>query len=809
MKHYYLQIFLLCFLLACQSEAPIVEIPVEVLPTPQSLTHKGGTLSLQNSFNISVDNKALNPLANIIRKDFYLLTGIETGGNNGEKIPALHLTIDPTLAEESYQLVVDDQIEIRGGSYAAVSMGTVTLFHLLTDEVTVPKLTLEDQPKSEYRSLMVDVARSWHDISVLEELIVLCKWYKINYLHLHLTDDQSITFPSQTYPNLATEGRQYSRKDLEDLNEFAYERGVILVPEIDVPGHSSEFIKNMPKVFGIKDLQQNPYTINIGKESAYQALDALIGEVAEVFTYSPYIHIGGDEAFFTGIDTDPEAIAYMKAKGIPTVKELFRHFLVRLNDMVKAKGKQTIVWAGFSEKGEIEIPKDVIVILWEPQYYNPEQLEKDGYKIINASFKPMYVVNNRKWSMDYIYDQWNPKRWESWANTGDFVGYELPTTQNILGGTMCTWEQRQWNELHRLRKRIPAMNAHLWQGRTNDLAAFNKNLLKSDAKLSRLLQPFTLTATGLQYPDWPEGNFNEHAWFDDKLQVDLEANYPGIVIRYTLNNQIVDKNAEVYTKPIILDKTTTLKIAAFTSKGKKVGLPMLKKFVHQPLSIRTEGLEKELPPNSWEKHRFEGELKITLFSPIQDATIRFELDGGRITKESPIYAAPIQIQKTTHLNAQIFDKDGKKIGSSLRASYYLLKNRPSLTTNKPTTASNQSLRPNVADAATNGRVTLWEQWGDHNNGNNWIQVDLEKTEAVNEFKIYTFWDGYRYYQYTIEGSLDGKNWMLLVDARENKEIATDEGQVHKIETAEVRYLRLNMLYNSANPGLHVVEFSAY
>ncbi len=808
MKSYYPIYCFFFLLLSCQNEAPI-ELDLRILPKPQKVIAQDGWLSLKSGFNISVDSETLNPLAKIIRKDFYLLTGIEKGGNNGEKIPSLHLTIDPNLDKEQYQLMIDDQINITGGSYAAVSMGTVTLFHLLNDDVEVPRLTIQDQPKSEYRSLMVDVARAWHDISVLEELVVLCKWYKINYLHLHLTDDQSITFPSQAFPNLATEGRQYSKKDLAKLNEFAYERGVILVPEIDVPGHSSEFIKNMPNVFGIKDLQQNPYTINIGKEAAYQALEVLIGEVAEVFTYTPYIHIGGDEAFFTGIDTDPEAMAYMQSNGIPTVKELFRHFLVRLNDMVKAKGKQTLVWAGFSEKGDIEIPKDVIVILWEPQYYDPEQLEKDGYKIINASFKPMYVVNNRKWSVDYIYEQWNPRRWESWANTGDFVGYELLTTDNILGGTMCTWEQRQWNELHRLRKRIPAMNAHLWQGTANDLASFNENLLQSDVKLSRLLQPFTLQESGLQYPDWPEGNFNEHAWFADKLQIDLKANYPDLTIRYALNNQILDKKSKIYVEPIILDKTTTLKVAAFTAKGKKVGLPMLKKYFHQPLSIKTSALEKELLPNSWEKNRFEEALTITLFSPFKEATIRYELDGSAVTQKSPVYDSSIQVQKTTHLNAQLFDRRGVKIGSSIQASYFLLKNRPSLTTHKPTTASNQNLRPNVADAATNGRVTLWEQWGDHNNGNNWIKVDLEKIETVSEFKIYTFWDGYRYYQYTIEGSVDGENWKVLVDTGENKEIATDEGQVHKIEPTEVQYLKLNMLYNSANPGLHVVEFSAY
>lgn len=808
MKHNYLFLFCLAFLLSCQSDST-PKIDLQIIPTPAQIDSKNGFLSLKSGFNINVKNEQLEPLTDRIRKEFYLLTGIEEIENNGGQLPVFQLSIDSSLRQENYHLSIDKSIKISGGSYAAISMGLVTVWQLLDKKLQLPRLEIQDKPASQYRSLMVDLARAWHDISTLKELIVLCQWYKINYLHLHLTDDQSITFSSTIFPNLATEGRQYTKEELIELNEFAYQRGVILVPEIDVPGHSSEFIKNMPDLFGIKDLKQNPYTINIGKEETYQALDKLLGEIATVFSYSPYIHIGGDEAFFKGIEHDPDVITYMQDRNISSVKELFRHFIVRLNGMVKTKGKKTIVWAGFGEKGEIEIPKDVIVMLWEPQYYAPEQLQKDGYKIINASWKPLYVVNNRKWSADYIYEQWNPRRWESWANTGGFVGTELATRENILGATMCAWEQRPWNELHRLRKRIPAMTAHLWQEKTTDLADFNEKIIATDAKLSQLLQPFTIEETGLTYPDWQEGNFNEHAWFDKTVRIDLKSRYPDLIIRYALSDKKLTNNSPIYEKPIWVKETTTLTIGAYTQKGKLVGLPMLKKYFHQPLTIIANPLEKDLLPNSWEKHRFEKELTIELNHPYEDAFIQYTLDGSTIKDDSPIYNAPIQVNKTTHLNAQLIQKNGESIGSVQQASYYLLKNRPSLTTDKPTTASNQHIRPKVADVATNGRVTLWEQWGDHNNGNNWIKVDLEKIQTVRKFKIYTFWDGYRYYQYTIEGSKDGKDWTILVDASENTEISTDEGQEHLIDAVAVRYLKLNVLYNSANPGLHVVEFSAF
>ncbi len=802
-------LFLLsCFLLfSCQSPIPLPTI--NVLPKPHQVIQKTGVLSLKNGFDINVKTDELKPLAKILREDFYLLTGIDKITSAAISTPVIQLDIDRTLAKEAYQLSIDQQIKIIGGSYGAVTMGATSLWQLLDSLQQVPKLEIIDQPASEYRSLMVDIARSWHDISVLEELIVLCQWYKINYLHLHLTDDQSITFPSTIYPNLATNGRQYTKKELTELNEFAYKRGVVLIPEIDVPGHSSEFIKNRPDLFGINDLSKNPYTINIGKEATYNALDNLLGEIAAVFTHSPYIHIGGDEAFFDGLESDDDVIAYMEVNNIPTIKELFRHFIVRLNTMVRQKGKQTLVWAGFSPEGIIEIPKDIIVVSWEPQYYAPEQLEKDGYQIINASWKPLYVVNNRKWTADYIYEQWNVRRWESWANVGDFIGSELATTNNILGASICAWEQRPWNELHRLRERIPAMNAHLWGSPLDDLATFKQKLATTDAKLSRLLQPFSIHAKGLKFPDWQEGNYNEHLWFDSVLQVTLQTELDAVTIKYTHTDKIPTATASIYTQPLKIDKTSTLTFAAFNDADKIVGYPITKKYYHQPLTAIKNKLVKDLPPNSWEKHRFEKELTIQLVSPLPDGIIRYTLNGAANKDTSIIYTAPIKVQQTTHLMAQLFQKDGTKIGSPLSESYYLLKNLPSLTTNKPTTASNEHIRPNVGQAATNGRVTLWEQWDDHNNGNNWIQVDLEKIETVNKFKIYTFWDNYRYYQYTIEGSVDGENWTTLVDFRENTKLATIYGEAHDIEPIDVRYLKLNMLYNSANPGLHVVEFSAY
>jgi len=125
-----------------------------------------------------------------------------------------------------------------------------------------------------------------------------------------------------------------------------------------------------------------------------------------IFKSTPYFHIGGDEARFTSVMQDPNVINYMKSNdlGNTDVHELYRHFLVRVNEMVKKYGKQTCIWEGFAREGEVEIPKDTIVFEFESLYHLPNELIDDGYTVVNTSWKPLYVVNEKKWEPKTIYD---------------------------------------------------------------------------------------------------------------------------------------------------------------------------------------------------------------------------------------------------------------------------------------------------------------------------------------------------------------------------------------------------------------------
>ena len=232
-----------------------------VVPSVRESSYRGGSLSLTKGFSVVVEDPALEPLSDVLSEDFYLLTGLRNSAT--EQRAVIRLRIDGTLGEEEYRLSIGGEAVIEGGSYQAVSMGLVTLLQSVDGTLKVPKSEIVDRPAKGYRGVMLDLARSWHDITTLKDIITLCRWYKINYLHLHLTDDQAFTFPSTEYPELATEGRSYTVAELRELNQYAFERGVTLIPEIDVPGHSTQFVRKLPELFGIGDPARNSFTISI------------------------------------------------------------------------------------------------------------------------------------------------------------------------------------------------------------------------------------------------------------------------------------------------------------------------------------------------------------------------------------------------------------------------------------------------------------------------------------------------------------------------------------------------------------------
>ncbi|OEK05404.1 family 20 glycosylhydrolase [Roseivirga misakiensis] len=496
MRNLFLLVVLVFAIFSCDKTTSLHNIEGEyelnAVPMPQSFTPVNQVVRFSNASEVFASDDALKPLIELFVEELASVSGhslamAESAGSSADIV----FSLDDSIAPETYKIEISETVKVSGGSYAALAMARSTLLQIASDDegqLAFPVMTIEDTPDSEYRGLMIDLARNWHTVENLKSLIDMASFYKSNYVHLHFTDYQSYTLPSKKYPNLSTPDRHYTFEDLEELERYSQKRGITIIPEIDIPGHASAIVKAYPELFALKDIKENPWTINMGKEEVYTALDEIIGELIPVFKATPYFHIGGDEAIFHKVESDPDVQSYMKANNLgEDVHELYRHFLVRMNDIVKKHGKQMAVWEGFRTDGEVEIPKDIIVYEFETNRYLPNELVRDGYTVVNTSWKPLYVVNRKKFAPETIYN-WNVWRWENWfPRAPSFVPIQLERTNQIVGAQMCAWEQPQASEFRSLRKRLPVMMERIWShDQRQAFDVFMTKLEATDQVLSKL-----------------------------------------------------------------------------------------------------------------------------------------------------------------------------------------------------------------------------------------------------------------------------------------------------------------------------------
>lgn len=392
----------------------------------------------------------------------------------------ISLKKDSTLAKEEFCIKIkSDGVCVR----AADIKGAHGAFAVLLTEIekaengfTAEQMTVNEAPDMFYRGLSVDLARQWHAPEYIYKYIDLCYMNRATHLQLHFTDDQSFTLPIDSFPLLSTEGRTYTKADIESFVEYANSRGIILVPEVDIPGHTEQFCRKYPDLFGTLSTEQNTgnadFVFNIlpADQSVFSALERIFGEVAELFPDSPYIHIGGDEAAVGCWEKCKRTRDYMKKHGIENIKEMYAEFIRIVTEMIFALGRTPIVWEGFAKEYNDKISKDVIVIAWESYYQPAPYLAEAGFRLINCSWKPLYIVTpDTFWTPEEI-KAWDPWSWQHfWEKSAAYPnGLKIDRSYDkMLGGQVCAWGDRlqfydDWKkgadeEYELISERLPAL----------------------------------------------------------------------------------------------------------------------------------------------------------------------------------------------------------------------------------------------------------------------------------------------------------------------------------------------------------------
>ena len=389
-----------------------------------------------------------------------------TEGGTGIK-----LAEDSSLAPEGYRIdSTPEGVVIKAAAEKGMHNALADLLSRIVrdgDKLVVPELSVGDSPDCSYRGLMIDLARQWHPINYLLDYVDLCWKNRASHLQLHFTDSQSFTLPVKDFPGLPTEGRTYTREEIALLCEYAAARGITIVPEIDVPGHTHQFFVKYPEIFGSSGVLP-------ACDEVFGALEAIFADVAEMFPYSPWIHIGGDEADIGAWEKCERTLAYMKEHGIANIHEMYAEYIRKVTEIVFGLGRTPVVWEGFSKEYNDRIDKRTIVIAWESYYQPAYDLAKAGFTLINCSWKPLYIVTPKTyWSVEEI-TALDPWRWEHWwpKSVAYPDGYSIDRGYPVLGEQLCAWGDviAGWDnpeegiklEKQLVSERLPAMCGKLW-----------------------------------------------------------------------------------------------------------------------------------------------------------------------------------------------------------------------------------------------------------------------------------------------------------------------------------------------------------
>ena len=456
---------------------------LKVIPMPKEVIGEMADGSFEYvgiSVAISADEyflEAADTFAELVKK----IHGAELESSKG----GIALILDASLASGEYRIEADENgARAFAADSEGISYALSTLLQLASYDggaIQLPKVKIFDKPDCGYRTFMVDLARQWHSFDTLLGYVDLCYLYKIKYLHLHFIDTQSYTLPSDKFPKMPTDGRHYSFEEIEKLNAYAASRGIELIPEVELPGHAKSMVSAYPELFA-NTLEVEEFTdkyslfnnnskgniICVGKEGMLDTVEELLREVIAMFPNSKYIHIGGDEATIAEWEVCTDCKRYMKKKRIDGVKSLYSHFVKLVTDLVLSLGKTPIVWEGFPREGSEDISRDVLVIAWESYYNLAPDLVADGFKIINASWKPLYIVPWSRWggdpwcAKDVL--EWNIYNWQNWnkKSPAHLNPINIQPTDSVLGAQLCAWECTYEREIDEVREKLAALSERTW-----------------------------------------------------------------------------------------------------------------------------------------------------------------------------------------------------------------------------------------------------------------------------------------------------------------------------------------------------------
>ena len=611
----FISFFVQCNLPDKQNEEP--RFPL--IPIPEKMIPEEGSFGLTKDTRVLVQSE--DPEWMFIAEYFCELINPATGfglkpeiGDSGAPPNSILFLADKTVdGKEAYHLnILPGKIEIsaglpNGAFYAVQSLRqllpeTIDNKDLVDNKWSIPAVYIEDSPRFGWRGMHLDVSRHFLPMEFLKKYIDHLARYKINIFHIHLTDDQGWRVEIDQYPNLTKTGAWradrmgqpwwerspqgegekagyggfYSKKDLKELVAYAKSRYVEILPEIDVPGHSRSIIASYPELGCTEQVFKvatgglaSDNTLNPGKESVYEFMEAVISEMSELFPFE-YFHIGGDECNKSNWRTNPECLQKMKEEGLSSVEELQSYFIGRMEKILDKYDKKLMGWDEILEgglapnarvmswrgmNGGIEAAKHGHDVVMSPNTFTYFDLYQGDPEFEPEAYSRLYL--STVYQFDPIPKDLDPAK-----------------EKHILGGHGCLWSEFVPTGSHAeymLFPRLFALSESVWSSRENK--NWDEFLPRMEKELKRL------DIAGINYAKsaYQVKIKMKLDTIKNDLLVEMENETKTHKIVYTTDGTVPGPGSSRYTDPIRISQSTVIKAA--TIKDGKLFSPISQKDV--------------------------------------------------------------------------------------------------------------------------------------------------------------------------------------------------------------------------------------
>lgn len=599
--------------LALMLSAVAVFAQPSIIPQPVSLTTAPGnfTIDAGTSLKFAPEKTTAAKEAAFFAAYIKSISGMNMPVNKPSKsVIELQLANIPEVGNEGYKLNVSPtKIVVAANTTQGIFYGLQTIMQQLPPirnnaPLTVPCMTVTDYPRFTWRGMHLDVSRHFFGPEIVKQYIDLLASYKLNTFHWHLLDDQGWRIEIKKYPKLtsvgawrvdkndinwryrpqaqpgepATYGGYYTQEQLKEIVQYAADRHVTIVPEIEMPGHVASAIAAYPEL-SCSQQPQLPLTggnyTNMssnycaGNDSVFTFLENVLTEVMAIFP-SKYIHIGGDEVEKDPWKKCPKCQARIKNENLKNEDELQSWFIKRMEKFLISKGRKMIGWDEILEGG---LAPEATVMSWRGEAGGIEAA-KMGHDVVMTPGNPLYFdhyqagpegeppaiggFNNLKKVYDY-----NPIPQEL---TGDKAKYVLGAQANVWCEFITSGKQIQYMVL----PRMLALAEVVWS------PLENKNWESFYGRLQKQFRAFQ--AKGLNYA---EGNFTvdiRPVIKDGKLSVELYNEIPGSEIYYTMNGSVPTKQSTKYTGPIDINGNAPLRAVVVVGGVVRTAMPSQQNF---------------------------------------------------------------------------------------------------------------------------------------------------------------------------------------------------------------------------------------